>query len=59
MALPAVATSPLGVRVGLATLFIGLHMTIRGRTELAQVVGYLVAENGVFVIGQVVSAGFR
>jgi hydrogenase-4 component E len=53
MQLPAHMISSLGVRVGLATVLIGLFMTIRAHTELAQVIGYLVIENGVFVIGQV------
>jgi hydrogenase-4 component E len=57
MQLPAHAVSSLGVRVGLATLLVGLFMTIRAHTELAQVIGYLVAENGVFVVGQILLGG--
>lgn len=55
--LPSAAVGTLGARVGLATLLLGLYMIIRGRTELAQVIGYLVAENGVFVFGQIVFGG--
>jgi hydrogenase-4 component E len=57
MVLPGNLASTLGVPVGLSTLLVGLFMTIRARTELAQVVGYLVAENGVFVIGQILLGG--
>jgi hydrogenase-4 component E len=57
MQLPAHVISPLGIRVGLATLFVGLFMSIRAHTELAQVIGYLVTENGVFVVGQVLLGG--
>jgi hydrogenase-4 component E len=57
MQLPAHAVSSLGARVGLATLLIGLFMSIRAHTELAQVIGYLVIENGVFVIGQILLGG--
>ena len=57
MQLPAAVTNPLGIRVGLSTLLVGLFMAIRTRTELAQVVGYLVIENGVFVVGQVLLGG--
>jgi len=57
MQLPANVTSPLGVQVALATILIGLFMAIRAHTELGQVIGYLVTENGVFVIGQVLLGG--
>jgi hydrogenase-4 component E len=57
MQLPASVPSSLGVQVGLATVLIGLFMAIRAHTELAQVIGYLVIENGVFVIGQVLLGG--
>jgi hydrogenase-4 component E len=43
--------------VGLATVLVGLFMAIRTHTELAQVIGYLITENGVFVIGQVLLGG--
>jgi len=49
---PEAGSSPLGVPAGLATLLVGLYLTVSGRTELTQVIGYLVLENGVFVIGQ-------
>jgi hydrogenase-4 component E len=57
MQLPVSAASPFGVRVGLATILIGLFMAIRAHTELGQVIGYLVTENGVFVVGQVLLGG--
>jgi hydrogenase-4 component E len=57
MQLPEATASPLGVRVGLATILVGLFMAIRTHTELAQVIGYLVIENGVFVVGQVLLGG--
>ena len=50
--------SPLGVPSGIATLLIGLYLTVTARTQVTQVLGYLVAENGVFVIGQVVLGEF-
>ncbi len=51
-------SSPLGVPAGLATLLVGLYLTVTGRTEITQVIGYLVLENGVFVIGQRVLGEF-
>ena len=57
MLLPAPLASAIGVRVGLATLLVGLYMAISARTELAQVIGYLIAENGVFVCGQILLGG--
>lgn len=50
--------SPLGVPAGIATLLIGLYLTVTARTQVTQVLGYLVAENGVFVIGLVVLGEF-
>jgi hydrogenase-4 component E len=55
---PEAGSSPLGVPAGLATLLVGLYLTVGGRTELTQVIGYLVLENGVFVIGQRVLGEF-
>ena len=49
---PEPLQSPLAVPAGFATLRVGLYLTVSGRTALTQVMGYLVAENGVFVIGQ-------
>ena len=46
--------SPLAVPAGLSTLLIGLYLTVNAKKDLTQVIGYLVAEHGVFVIGQVV-----
>ena len=55
---PRAHTSPFGVPAGMSTLLIGLYLTVTGRTKVTQVLGYLVAENGVFVIGQVVLGEF-
>jgi hydrogenase-4 component E len=41
----------LALSVGCATLLIGLYLTISRRKALSQVIGYLVAENGLFAIG--------
>jgi len=41
----------MGLGVGLATLFVGLYMTINRRKEISQVLGFLVLESGVMVIG--------
>jgi len=57
--LPPVAhASAMGVPAGLATLLIGLYLTVSSSRGLSQVLGYLVAENGVFVIGLQVLGGF-
>ena len=50
--------SPLGIPAGLATLLVGLYLTMSGRTALTQVIGYLVLENGVFIIGQMLLGEF-
>lgn len=42
---------PLLLATGLTTLFCGLILVVGRRTALAQVMGYLVAENGIFVLG--------
>jgi hydrogenase-4 component E len=48
---PSVQAHPLAFGVGLATLFVGLYMTINRKKALSQVLGYLVIESGLFVIG--------
>ena len=52
--LPAPDGSPLALPAGLSTLLVGLYLTVNAKKDLTQVIGYLVAEHGVFVIGQVV-----
>ncbi|MDO5483274.1 MAG: hydrogenase-4 component E [Desulfovibrionaceae bacterium] len=42
---------PLLLATGLTTLFCGLVLVVGRSTALAQVMGYLVAENGIFVLG--------
>ncbi|MBQ4567315.1 MAG: hydrogenase-4 component E [Desulfovibrio sp.] len=42
---------PLLLPAGLTTLFCGLILVVGRSTALAQVMGYLVAENGIFVLG--------
>ena len=47
------ATVPsLALPAGLSTLLIGMFLTINGKTELTQIIGYQVLQNGVFVLGQ-------
>jgi hydrogenase-4 component E len=47
------ASSPsLALPAGLSTLLIGMFLTINGKTELTQIIGYQVTQNGVFVLGQ-------
>jgi len=41
----------MGLGIGLATLFIGLYMAINRRKNISQVLGFLVLESGVMVIG--------
>lgn len=49
--LPEPAFSPLAVPVGLFTFFVGLFLIISRRKALTQVLGYLVLENGIYVLG--------
>ncbi|MBQ3058771.1 MAG: hydrogenase-4 component E [Desulfovibrio sp.] len=42
---------PLLLPAGLTTLFCGFILVVGRSTALAQVIGYLVAENGIFVLG--------
>ena len=48
---PSVRAHPLAFGVGLATLLIGLYMTVNRKKALSQILGYLVIESGLFVIG--------
>jgi len=52
--LPSPDGSPLALPAGLSTLLVGLYLTVNAKKDLTRVIGYLVAEHGVFVIGQVV-----
>jgi len=45
------AVSRLGLSVSLATILIGLQLIVSRRQALTQVIGYLVLENGVYVLG--------
>jgi hydrogenase-4 component E len=49
---PGGGTVRLALSAGCATLLIGLYLTITRRKALSQVIGYLIAENGLFAIGQ-------
>ena len=49
--LPAPAFSSMAVPVSLFTLFVGLFLIISRRKALTQVLGYLVVENGIYVLG--------
>jgi hydrogenase-4 component E len=49
--LPGHAFSPLAVPVGLFTFLVGLFLIVSRRKALTQVLGYLVLENGIFVLG--------
>ncbi|MBR3880271.1 MAG: hydrogenase-4 component E [Mailhella sp.] len=42
---------PLLLPVALTTLFSGLIVVVNGAKALTQVIGYLVAENGIFILG--------
>lgn len=41
----------LALATGLSTLLIGIYLTINRKKSLSQVLGYLIAENGLFVMG--------
>jgi len=49
--LPAPAFSSLAVPVGLFTFLVGLFLIVSRRKALTQVLGYLVLENGIYVLG--------
>jgi hydrogenase-4 component E len=51
-ALGRAAVPSLALPAGLSTLLIGMFLTINGKTELTQIIGYQVLQNGVFVLGQ-------
>ena len=53
----AAAASPLAVPVALATIVAGLTLTVTRRTALAQVLGYVVLENGIFLFALVLVGG--
>lgn len=48
---PLPRANPLALGVALATLLVGLYMTINRRMMISQVLGYLVMESGLFVAG--------
>lgn len=54
---PAGSFSNLAVPVALFTIFIGLFLIVSRRKALTQVLGYLVLENGAFVLGLALAAG--
>lgn len=51
LALPVPAASPLVLPVAFATILQGLFLIVSRRKALSQVVGYLVMENGIFILG--------
>src|SRR5512137_1304311 len=59
LALPASATghAPLLVPAGLATVLVGLFLIVSRRTAVAQVLGYLVVENGIYATGVALVGG--
>jgi hydrogenase-4 component E len=48
---------PLLIPAGLATLLIGLFLIVSRRTAVTQVLGYLVVENGIYVVGVALVGG--
>jgi hydrogenase-4 component E len=48
---PAARGSALALGAGLATVLVGLYMTVSRRRTISQVLGYLVIESGLFVLG--------
>lgn len=55
--LPGPVASPLVVPVAFSTMLTGFFLVIARRRALMQVLGYLVAENGIYVFGIAVSHG--
>jgi hydrogenase-4 component E len=51
------AGSQLTIPVGLATLLIGLFLTVSRRKAVTQVLGYIVLENGIYAIGVALVGG--
>ena len=54
---PSTAVSALALPVAVATIVAGLALTITRRTALAQVLGYVVLENGIFLFALVLVGG--
>jgi hydrogenase-4 component E len=54
---PLAADLSLVVPAGLATLLIGLFLTVSRRTALSQVIGYIVVENGIYTFGVALVGG--
>ena len=54
---PVAADLSLAVPAGLATLLIGLFLTVSRRTALSQVMGYIVMENGIYTFGVALVGG--
>ncbi|MFH0900262.1 MAG: hydrogenase [Pseudomonadota bacterium] len=48
---PAPRTHTIALGVALATILVGLYMTVNRRKPISQVLGYLVIESGLFVAG--------
>ena len=53
----ATGNVPLLIPAGLATLLIGLFLIVSRRTAVTQVLGYLVVENGIYVVGVALVGG--
>jgi len=51
LAEPGAVAAPLAIPVGLATILIGLFLIVSRRKAITQVLGYIVVENGIYVIG--------
>ena len=51
------AGTPLLTPAGLATLLIGLFVIVSRRKALTQVLGYIVVENGIYVVGVALVGG--
>jgi hydrogenase-4 component E len=54
---PVAADLSLAVPAGMATLLIGLFLTVSRRTALSQVIGYIVMENGIYAFGVALVGG--
>ena len=51
--LPETGLSPLAVPVAFSTIFIGLLITITRKKAVTQIIGYLIFENGIYLLGGV------
>jgi len=49
--LPVIVTSPLWIPTALTTVMIGLFILISRKKAITQVLGYLVLENGIYILG--------